>query len=173
MKFLASTIGNSIVYSIMVVIMSSHLSPYLAGKFTTFKFGKLQSLKRSKTEVGLILLIQTCIDLSPAFAIGLVDESCLRYYIKFVGGLETLVQSDRFPSCFSYSNGLATNIYHLLVYHCVWQFVDWNNEQTGMGAYRKNVCSRALMRKFLYVSGCAVNSCAVSIVIQVSVCTVA
>ena len=113
-RFLASTIGNSIVYSIMVVIMSSHLSPYLAGKFTAFKFGKLQSLKRSKTEVGLILLIQTCIDLSPAFAIGLVDESCLRYYIKFVGGLETLVQSDRFPSCFSYSNGLATNIYHLL-----------------------------------------------------------
>ena len=130
-KFLANTIGNSLVFSIMAVLMSTLLSPYLAGKLTAFKFGGLQSLKRSqyqvkigntifvglycveilirtRIQVSFILVIQTCIDLGSAFAMFLIEESCLRfesmpmfakaesayrYYIKFVGGLETLVHS--------------------------------------------------------------------------------
>ena len=107
--FMSQSIGNPLLFTIFHVAIGTVCVPFMANRLTQLKHGSSIFLGRFKTQVSLVILLQTALDLSPAFAIVIIDESCFRcllrvllctlsaeivccrYYISFAGDLGTLV----------------------------------------------------------------------------------
>ena len=106
---MSQSIGNPMLFTICHVAIGTVCVPFMANRLTQLKHGSSMFLGRYKTQVSLVILLQTALDLSPAFAIVILDESCLRcllcirlctlsaeivccrYYISFTGDLGALV----------------------------------------------------------------------------------
>ena len=134
-----SLLGNSLLVTIVKMLISEVAFPQLARRLARLKFGVGGSAVISSYQLAvrvhrmeansLLFLSIGTILFAPLAAVFVLDESCLRYYLSFVGDLQQVMQT-------------------------------WYIAEQGVANYRPGFCSRTLVVEFTWVWLQLVTICA-------------